>query len=143
MNKYLAWLPVLMITGIFVYKPVKEACKEKPLSKSISFAVYKSISYTSEVYNNTSAQVHIIVKKASKKGSTIVCDTTFDSKMLKDYPSIDKAPYQKIIIPAVNAGKDHLEVKYILTYNSKGNELQMQDEIMVSDNGSTKLDIGI
>ena len=143
MNKYFAWLPVLMIAGVSVYKPVKEAREEKPVNKSISFAVYKSNSYSSEVYDNTSAQVHIIVEKAGKKGSTIVCDTTLDSKMLKDYPSIERAQYQKIIIPAVNTSKEHLEVKYILTYNSKGNELQMQDGTVVSNNGATKLDIGI
>ena len=143
MNKYFAWLPVLMMAGVSIYKPVKEAREEKPVNKSISFAVYKSNSYSSEVYDNTSAQVHIIVEKAGKKESTIVCDTTLDSKMLKDYPSIERAQYQKIIIPAVNTSKEHLEVKYILTYNSKGNELQMQDGTVVSNNGATKLDIGI
>src|SRR6266487_4679563 len=143
MNKYFAWLPVLMMAGVSIYKPVKEAREEKPVNKSISFAVYKSNSYSSEVYNNTSAQVHIIIEKTGKKGSTIVCDTTLSSKMLKDYPSIDKAQYQKINIAAVNTGKEHLEIRYILTYNSKGNELQMQDGTVVPNNGTTKLDIGI
>ena len=143
MNKFFAWLPVLIIAGGSICLPVKEAQKEKSVNESISFAVYKSDSYTSEVYNNTSAQVRIIIEKAGKKGSAVVCDTMLNAKMLKDYPSIEKAQYQKIIIPGIHTGKEHLEVKYILIYNSKGSELQMQDETVVSNDGATKLNIGI
>src|SRR6266496_3176028 len=89
MNKYLAWLPALMVLGAVIYKPVKEATQAKPVNKSISFAVYKSNSYTSAVYNNTSAQVHIVVEKVSTRGKhTIVWDKTLDSKYLSQYPSL-------------------------------------------------------
>jgi hypothetical protein len=143
MNKYLAWLPVLIIAGGSLYMPVKQVHEEKYVNKNISFAVYKNDSYASEVYDNTSAQVHIIIEKAGKNRSTVICDTTLTSKMLKDYPSIKKAQYQKIIIPAINIGQEHLEIKYILTYNSKGSELQMQDKTVVSNDGTTQVDISI
>lgn len=142
MNKYFAWLPVLTIVGSLIYQRARKAHEEKAVDKSISFTVYKSNSYTSEVYNNTSAQVHIIIEKISKTGSTLVCDTLLNTKLLKDYPAIEKAQYQRILIPNINESKEHLEVKYILTYNSKGNELQMQDGTVVSNN-MTRLDIDI
>jgi hypothetical protein len=143
MNKYLAWLPLLMMAGVFTLKPIKEAREEKPLNRSISFAVYKIDSYTSEAYNNTSAQVHIIVENAGKKGRTVVCDTMLNSKMLKDYPSVNKAQFQNIVIPAVNICKEHLQVRYILTYNSKGDELQMQNATVISNDRATQLKIGV
>jgi hypothetical protein len=143
MNKYLTWLPVLMIAGVFTLKPLKEAHEAKPMNRSISFAVYKIDSYTSEAYNNTSAQVHIIIEKADKKERTVVCDTMLNSKMLKDYPLADKAQFQNIVIPSVNICKEHLQVRYILTYNSKGDELQMQNAAVILNERATKLRIGI
>src|SRR6476620_7024843 len=132
-----------MIAGVFTLKPVKEAREEKPVNRSISFAVYKIDSYTSEVYNNTYAQVHIIIEKAGKIGRTVVCDTMLNSKMLKDYPSVGKARLQNIVIPSVNICKEHLQVRYILTYNSKGDELQMQNVAIISNDRATKVGIGI
>lgn len=143
MNKYLAWLPVMMIISGSLYKPVKEAREEKPANTSISFAVYKSNSYISEAYKNTSAQVHIIVEKVTRKGTAVVWDTVLDSKKLSDYPSLAKAQYQKITIPGIDPKKEYLQVRYTLTYNSKGSELQMQDGALVSSNGTSKLNIGI
>jgi hypothetical protein len=143
MNKYLAWLPVLMIAGILTYKSAKEAREEKPLNRSISFAVYKIDSYTSEAYNNTSAQVHIIIERAGKKERTVVHDTMLNSKVLKDYPSVDKVQFQNIVIPSVNTCKEYLQVRYILTYNSNGDELQVQNAAVISNDGAIKLRIGI
>ena len=143
MNKCLVWLPVLIVAGVSIYKPAKEAYEEKPVNKSVSFAVYKSSAYTSAAYNNTSAQVHIIVEKTGTKGTSVVWDTTLNSRVLKDFPSLDKAQYQNILIPGINPCKEHLQVNYILTYNSKGNELQMQENAAVSNNGTTKVDISI
>ena len=143
MNKYLAWLPLLMIAGVFTLKPIKETREAKPLNRSISFAVYKIDSYASEAYNHTSAQVHIIVEKAGKNGRTVICDTMLNSQMVKDYPLVDKAQFQDIVIPAVNICKEHLQVRYILTYNSNGDELQMQDAVVISNDRATELKIGV
>ena len=62
MNKYIAWLPAFIILATAIYKPVKEATETKLVSKDISFSVYKSSSYTSVAYNNTSAEVTIIIE---------------------------------------------------------------------------------
>src|SRR6476620_7671426 len=144
MNKYLAWLPAVMILGAVIYKPVKQATEPELVSKNISLAVYKGSSYTSGVYNNTSAQVHITVEKVNIKGQhTIVWDKTLDSKYLSQYPSAENALKQNITIPGVNEKKEYLVVYYTLTYNSKGSELQMQDGTIVKDSNSDKVDISI
>src|SRR6266496_39365 len=92
MNKYLVWFPALMVLGAVIYKPAKETTETKPVSKNISFSVYKSSSYTSGVYNNTSASVDLIVEKVSTKGQhTIVRDKKLDRKYLSQYPSVENA----------------------------------------------------
>jgi hypothetical protein len=141
MNKQFTWLPVLMLLGSVLSSPVKEARKTPIVNKSISFAVYKGDAYTAKIYDNTFASVKIVVEKVSKKEIRVVWDTALNS-MLKDYASIEKAQYKTVTIP-VNGCTEHLQVKYILIYNSKGNELQMEYETVASDNGETKLDINI
>src|SRR5438046_2374698 len=117
MNKFLIWLPAVMVLGTIMYKPVKEATESKVVSKNISFAVYKGSSYTSGVYDNTSAQVHIIVEKVNTRGQhKIVWDKTLDSKSLSQYPSAENALKQTVTIPNVNQKKEYLLVHYTLIY---------------------------
>lgn len=136
---------VLLVLGAAIYSPAKEALTKKaPVTKSISFAVYKGGNYSSEVYNNTSAQIHIVVEKVSGKIRTLVWDKTFDAKLLNQYPSIENALSQNIIVPNVFDKKEHLEVTYTLIYNSKGSQLKMQSGTVVSgDVKINKVDISI
>ncbi len=146
MKKRLTWLPVvLLVLGAAIYSPAKEALtKEAPVSKSISFAVYKGGNYSSEVYNNTSAQINIVVEKVNGKTRTTVWSKTFDAKLLNQYPGIEDALSQKVTVPNVLGNKEHLEVTYTLTYNSKGSELRMQSGTVVSGDVKTdKVDISI
>ena len=144
MNKLLTWIPAVMVLGAVIYKPVKEATESRLVDKNISFAVYKGSSYASGIYNNTSAQVHMIVEKVNTKGErTIVWDKTLDSRCLSQYPSAENALKENITIHNVNQKKERLVVYYTLTYNSKGSELQMQDGAIVSDYTSGKVDITI
>ena len=144
MNKYLAWLPALMVLGTLMYKPVKEATKAKLVTQNISLAVYKNNDYTAKVYDNTSAHVHIIVEKVNSKGKrTIVWDKTIDAKALSEYPSVENAVKQNITVHNVNQKKEYLVVDYTLTYNSKGTELRMHDAEVVKDANSNKVDISI
>ena len=144
MNKYLIWLPALMVLGTIMYKPVKEAMETETVNKNISFAVYKSTPYTSAVYNNASASVHIIIEKVDTRGQhTKVWDKTLNSKYLSQYPSVENALKQNITINNVNQKKEYLVVYYTLTYNSKGSELQMHEGTIVKENNSEKIDIKI
>ncbi len=142
MNKFLAWLPALMVLGTVMYKPVKEATQPKLVNKNISLAVFKSCDYTSGVYTNSCAEVQIIVKKVSSKGKqTIVWDKTIPAKSLGDYPSVKNALEQNITIRNINKKKEHLIVDYTLIYNSNGSELQMHEATVVDDH--SKIDISI
>jgi len=144
MYKLLTWLPAVMVLGAVMYKPVKEATETKTVNKNLSFAVYKTNPYTSGAYNNTSAEVHIIVEKVNTSGKhTKVWDKKLDSRSLSLYPSVENALEQNITIHNVNQNKEHLVVYYTLTYNSKGSELQMWESSIIKENNSEKVDIKI
>jgi hypothetical protein len=114
------------------------------VNKNISLVIYKSSDYMSEVYSNTSAQLHITVEKVNTRGQhTIVWDKIMNAKELSEYPSIENAVKQNIIIHNVNRKKEYLVVDYTLTYNSKGNQLQMHDATVVKDDKAGKVDISI
>ena len=143
MKKYLLWLPAVLIIGAAIYRPVKEAMREKPVDKSISFAVYKSTAYASDIYNNTSAQLHVNIEKVKGNQRKQVWSKTFYAKLLKQYPSPEQAIFQTVMIPKVFC-KEQLEITYTITYNSGGSELQMQSATVIPGTEITdKLDISI
>lgn len=116
---------------------------EKPVEKSVSFALYKGSNYASDIYNSTSAKVHITIEKVSGSKRTTVWEKTFDAQMLKQYPSLKEAVAQTVKVSNVFDAKEHLEVSYTLTYNSNGSELQMQNGMVLPGDGSDKVYIGI
>jgi len=144
MNKFLTWLPAVMVLGAVTYKPVKEATQPKLVNKEISFTVYKGSSYTSGAYNSTSAQVHMIVEKINTNGQhTIIWDKALDSRYLNQYPSAENALKEDITVHNINQKKEHLVLHYTLTYNSNGSELQMHEGTVVDDHQSGKVNISI
>jgi hypothetical protein len=145
MKKHLLWLSVVAVVAIAAMsKQVRDViAPAKPVEKSISFALYKEGNYAADIYSNTSAKVHITIEKLSGKKRRKVWEKTFDAQTLKQYPSLQEAIAQTVTIPNVFDAKEHLEVSYTLTYNSKGSELQMQNGITVKGNGSDKVYIGI
>jgi hypothetical protein len=145
MKKHLLWFSVVVVIAVAAMsKQVKEVITPaKPVEKSVSFALYKGSDYASDVYNSTSATVHITIEKVSGKTRKTVWEKTFDAQMLKQYPSLQEAIAQTVKVPNVFDAKEHLEVSYTLTYNSKGSELQMQNGMVVKGNGTDKVYIGI
>ncbi len=143
MSKYFLWIPFVMAIGTTLYNPKKEVRTVKAENKNILLAVYKGSDYTSEAYNNTLAEVHIVVEKANTKGEhAVVWDSTFHLKNLRQYPSLEKAQLETIVVPNVNNKKEHLEVTYFLTYDSNGSELQMQGTDVITENNK-KVEISI
>lgn len=144
MKRYLLWLPLVWFGfGAAIYTTTKGTTQtKKTVNKNISFAVYKGDNYTSDVYNNTSATLHITITKVRGNDRSVVWDKTFDAKLLKQYPSLENALTQQVTVPSVPDKKEHLEVTYTLTYNSNGSELQMQSGTVVYGS-SDKLDISI
>ena len=113
-------------------------------NNDISFVVYKSNSYKSDVYRNSSAQVHIVIEKIDTYGQqTTVWEKTMDAKSLSKYPTAENALKQNVTVCNVNEKKEYLVVNYTLIYNSKGSELQMHDATVVKNTNSGKINITI
>ncbi len=137
MKKNLLWLTLILLTSfiaIAAYKPIKAAMmKDNRVDKTISFAIYKGSNYASKVYNSTSAEIYITVEKVTNTNRTVVWDTTIDAKLLSKYPSVKKAFSQKVTVRNVIENKEHLEMNYVLTYNSNGSVLKMLSREFVLD----------
>ncbi|HNP22418.1 MAG TPA: hypothetical protein PKM63_11985 [Panacibacter sp.] len=134
MKKYILWLLFAAVAvGTALYKPVKDALNEQPVDKNISLAIYRGNSYESAVYNSSSARLHISIVRVTGNKRKEVWSQTCDAKLLKQFPSADKAMAQTITVPRVFS-KEHLEVTYTITYDSDGTQLQMENDEVVSGN---------
>ena len=140
----LGWIVVftLPVIGIAAYKTITNSFESKTVDKTISLAIYKENNYKAKVYDCTYAEIHIDLEKVSGKNRTPVWDTTFDAKLLKQYPSIEKALTRKITVENLVDKKEHLEINYFIRYNSNGSILQMQSGSVIADSCG-KLSIGI
>jgi hypothetical protein len=84
MKKIKILLPVVAVAAYVMSGSIKEIITPaKPVEKNISFALFKGNDYNADVYNNTSATVHITIEKVSSKGRTTVWEKTFDAQTLK------------------------------------------------------------
>jgi hypothetical protein len=140
----LGWITVfaLPVIGIAGYKTITHSFESKTVDKTVSVAIYKENNYKSKVYNSTYAEVHIELEKVRGQHRTPVWDTTFDAKLLRQYPSIEKALLRNITIEKLEDKKEHLEINYFIKYNSNGSILQMQSGSVIADS-SGRLSIGI
>ena len=123
--------------GIAAYEPIMNVIRDKPVEKTILFSLNKGSNYSSKVYRGSSAEIYIAIEKVGGTTRTIVWDTTLDAKLLSKYPSSKKALSQKITIPGVIEDKEHLEMNYILTYNSNGSVLKLQSPRFISNGNDT------
>lgn len=144
MKTYLTWLPasLIILAGAIISPVQKVFIGKKTVSKTVEFTVYKGNDYSAEAYNNTSAQVHIVVEKVSEHSRIKVWDTTIDAKQLKDFPTESAAKMKRVTVPGLVDKKEHLEITYLLIYDSQGSQLRMQDAAAVYG-GKGKMDISI
>ena len=141
--KYASWMAAFILgLGIVGYKPVKEAFTEAPVDKNITLVIYKDNNYTSKAYDYSFAQVQVIVERIKGGDRSIALDTTFDARLLKEYPSAENAYVREVMIPNVFANKEEIEVKYILTYYSGTSQLQTQNGLVLKGE-KEQLKIGI
>ena len=144
MKKYLTRLPAVLLFGGTMWVNAKTTTQSNIENKDISFVVYKSNSYKSDVYKNSSAQVHIVIEKINTYGQqTLVWEKTMDAKPLSKYPPVQNAFKQNVTVHNVNDQKEYLVVGYTISYNSKGSELQMHNATVVKNNNSGNITITI
>lgn len=134
MKKHLVWLAIgaaVVLLAAWSKPLIENISFEKPVSKSISFAVYKENTYASQVYSDASAKLQVAVVKVRGNKRSTVWQKEYDAKLLKEYPSLENALAQKVIVNNVVDGKDRLEVVYTITYDSKGSKMQLQDGAVI------------
>ncbi|MBS1596910.1 MAG: hypothetical protein JST75_01705 [Bacteroidetes bacterium] len=149
MKKKLLLIGLVAIVAIFVIvffvkkNSSTDDATSKTFTKSLSLTVYKDYSYTSTIYNNSLAQVRLILRKINPLGeNTIVWNKTLDSKSLSQYPSAEDAVKQNFEISNISA-KNEYHLEYDIIYNSKGSELQMQYDVLLSSASSKNIAISI
>jgi hypothetical protein len=135
MKKQLIWLPVVIASVMLAAwnKPLTALiAPEKTVSKNVSFAVYRADNYNSSVYANSSASLQVSIVKVRGNERTVVWQKAYDAKLLKEYPSLQNALAQNVTVHNVVDSRDNLEVVYTLTYNDKGNTLQLENGTTIS-----------
>lgn len=137
MRKNLLWMcMVLLFTGCTaVQTKMKEIFfPAAPVSKSISFSVYAGKNYSAPVYHDALASLHIVIVKTWGSKETVVWDKTYQAMELRNFPSLQNAVSENIVIGNIKDGKEKLEVTYTLTYNTKGSVLQMSGDTIIAAN---------
>jgi len=135
MKKQLIWLPVVIAAVLLAAwnKPLRELMTpEKAVTKNVSLAVYTNDNYNASIYSNASASLQVSIVKVRGSERKVVWQKSYDAKLLKDYPTFANALAEKVVVNNVVDSKDRLEVVYTLTYNDKGNQLQLQDGTIIS-----------
>jgi len=128
-------------SGFFFAKKVNNATS---VSKDIDLEVYKTASYVSPAYANTTASLEVTVVKVRNNKRDTIYQHSFRPTELKNFPASDKPMTQKISIPNVNDKKESLEVYYKVTYDSEGSILNFLNYTTIGKGQQTgKLNIQI
>lgn len=143
MRRHLLWLLVIFIICSSAIYDIDKKHAQETITSDISFSIYKSIDYTSCIYSNATAQLHITVEKVSNNNRVIVWNKTFGALLLRDYPEPENAFIQVVTIPGMHNSNEHLEVTYTCTYNSNGYELKVKNTAVIDGVANNKMNIGI
>lgn len=135
MKKHLLWFMVAVVVVLLAAwcKPIIANINfQQPVSKSVSFAVFKANSYTSKVYDDASVKLSVVIVKVSGNNRSIVWQKSYGAKLLNQYPSVADAMSQTVVVDNINDRSEHLEVIYTLTYNAKGSTVTLQDGTVIA-----------
>lgn len=96
MPRFLPLFIGVVITASSCTKQPVENILEEPVTKSVSFEVYAAKDYNDPLYDNALAEITLGIGVLNLKNNTttVVWDTTFNFRQLKQYPQAA----QKIII---------------------------------------------
>jgi len=94
------------------------------------------------VYDSTAAEIEITIEKVNGINREKAWDTTFGPCLLKKYPAMKKAISKRITVPDVIENREHLELSYVIVYNTRGNILQMQNgPYILNDEDELNIDL--
>lgn len=132
LKKAITLIAIAVSVSIFCVQEKSLFTTEKPTIKNIIFEVYKSDDYLSAIYKDVSAKICITITKVSPGSRVAVWSKTFDPLQLKQYPSFCDALSQKLAIDNVFDRREHLEIRYTISYYSNGSVLEMKSDVVVS-----------
>ena len=141
-KRSLLWIALILIASGVSFAallPMGKQVKEIPVSKTVSFSLYKGSNYNSKAYKESLAQIDIVIEKVNEECRTEIWDTTLATKLLSKYPLFEKAISKTVIIPEMYESKDHLEISYNLIYNSNGSILTMPGERYILTNTNVEI----
>lgn len=102
------------------------------VQKEINLAMFTSNNYSSAAYNNSKASVEVIVSKVNDNKVTVLNRKTFDTRNLKQYPSVENSINNQVKINGNLKSSDMLMVTYTITYDTDGSVLKMQNSEYIS-----------
>ena len=135
MKKHLLWFMVAVVVVLLAAwcKPIIANINfQQPVSKSVSFAVFKANNYNSKVYDDASVKLSVAIVKVSGNKRSTVWQKSYGAKLLNQYPSVADAMSQTVVIDNINDRSEHLEVIYTLTYKAKGSTVTLQDGTVIA-----------
>lgn len=119
---------ILSMTVLVFNRQISEFIwPEVPVTKEVSLAITADNSYQLAAYENSKATVHVSIYKITKGKQTLLWEKDFDTLLLKDYPDNGQAIRQDIKIPKVYEKREDLVITYKVTYNCKGNIVQLSN----------------
>ena len=143
-TKLIITATAISLLSALTYFSTKKVNEPATVSKNISVEVYKTASYTSAVYENSTAQLEVTVVRVKNNKRDTVWQHAFQPTELKNYPESGKPMTQEISIPNVNDSRESLEVYYKVTYDSKGSILNYWNVTTIGKGQQTgKLNIQI
>lgn len=112
---------------------------EMPVTKNVSLAITADDNYHLSAYEHSKATVHVGIFKIVKGKQSLVWEKDFDTLLLKDYPENGNAIRHNITIPKVYEKREDLIIRYKITYNSKGNIVELKKGSFFPEGKSTDL----
>ena len=105
---------------------VKNLIVEKPVTKTVQFAIFKQSGYSGKLYKQSKAKVFLSIWKCNGNNEEIVWSSTIDAGNLKNYPIEAKALFREVTLHNIKERKETLIAGYKITYDSKGSKLSYE-----------------
>lgn len=117
---------------------------EKNVNKEISFTITRDSNYNQKVYDMATASVRVVIFKVRDHKQTILWNKVYGNMLLKDFPVAGKNMAETVTVRNISDKKEKLYVTYMVTYNSKGSVVELQNGTTLSKGSKQdKLDINI
>lgn len=100
---------------------------EKAVNKEVSFSITRDTNYNEKAYDMARATVRVVIFKVRDNKQTILWNKVYGSMLLKDFPVNGKQMAETVIVRNISDRKEKLFVTYIVTYNTKGSVVELQN----------------